>query len=55
MHKLRCNCDRNIPTQFIDKVYKSAIKPAMLYGAERRAVRKKENRELHTSDMRMLR
>ena len=26
-------CDRNIPTQLKDKVYKTAIKPAMVYGA----------------------
>ena len=34
-------CDRNIPTQLKDKVYKTAIKPVMVYGAERWAVRKK--------------
>ena len=25
-------CDRNIPTKLKDKVYKTAIKPAMVYG-----------------------
>ena len=48
-------CDRNIPTKLKDKVYKTAIKPAMVYGAEWRAVRKKEERKLHTTEMRMLR
>ena len=37
-----------------DKVYKTAIKAAMLYGAECWAVRKKEERKLHTTEMRML-
>ena len=47
-------CDRNIPTKLRDKVYKTAIKPAMVYGAECWAVRKKE-RTLHTTEMSMLR
>ena len=46
-------CDRNIPTKLKDEVYKAAIKPAMMYGAEWWAVRKKE-RKLQTIEMRML-
>ena len=45
---------RNIPTKLKDKVYKTAVKPAMVYGAECLAVRKKEERKLHTTEMRML-
>ena len=48
-------CNISIPTKFKDKVYKTAIKPAMVYGAECWAVRKKEKRKLHTTEMRMLR
>ena len=40
-------------TELKDKVYKTAIKPAMVYGAECLAVRKEE-RKLHTTEMRML-
>ena len=47
-------CDRNIPTKLKDKVYKTATKPAMVYGAECWAVRKKEERKLHITEMRML-
>ena len=47
--------DRNIPTKLKDKVYKTAIKPAMVYGAECWAVRKKEERKLLTTEMCMLR
>ena len=40
----RVMCDRNIPTKLKDKVYKTAIKPAMVYGAECWAVRNLERR-----------
>ena len=32
-------CDRNIPTKLKDSVYNTAMKPAMVYGAECWAVR----------------
>ena len=47
-------CDKNIQTQLKYKVCKTAIKPAIVYGAECWAVRKKEERKLHTTEMRML-
>ena len=47
-------CDRKIPTNLKDKVYKTAIKSAMVYGAECWAVRRKEERKLHITEMRML-
>ena len=46
-------CDKNIQTQLKDKVYKTALKPAIVYGAECWAVRKKEGTRLHTTEMRM--
>ena len=48
-------CDRNISTKLKDRVCKTAIKSAMVFGAECLAVRKKEERKLHTTEMRMLR
>ena len=48
-------CRRNIRTKLTDKVYKTAIKPAMVYVAECWPVRKKEERKLHTTEMCMLR
>ena len=36
-------------------MYKAAIQPAMVYGADCWAVRKKNERKLHTTEMRMLR
>ena len=46
--------DSNIPTKLKDKLYRTAIKPAMAYGAELLAVTKEE-RKLHITEMRMLR
>ena len=46
--------DRNIPTQLIDKVYKTAIQPAIAYHCTMWAVRK-EDSKFHTSEMPMFR
>ena len=45
----------DVRQEHADKVYETAIKLAMVYGAECWAVRKKEERKLHTTEMRMLR
>ena len=51
----KLQCDRKIPTKLKDKVCKTATAPAMVYGAEYWAFRKKEERTFHTTGMRMLR
>ena len=48
-------CDKKVPIKLKDKVYKTVIKPTMTYGAERWAVRKKDENRLHVAEMRMLR
>ena len=48
-------CDKKVPIQLKDKVYKTVIKPTMTYGAECWAVRKKDENRLHVAEMRMLR
>ena len=48
-------CDKKVPGKLKDKVYKTVIKPTMTYGAERWAVRKKDENRLHVAEMRMLR
>ena len=48
-------CDQKVPINLKDKVYKTVIKPTMIYGAECWAVRKKDENRLHVAEMRMLR
>ena len=37
------------------KLYKTVVRPAMVYGSECRALRKHEEQRLHTTEMKMLR
>ena len=48
-------CDRKIPKKLKSKIYKSVLRPVMLYGAECWAMRKKEDDLLRRTEMRMLR
>ena len=47
-------CDRHIPLRLKVKFYKTAIRPAMLYGTECWAI-KKHVRKMNVAEMRMLR
>ena len=48
-------CDRKMPVKLKDKVFKTIIRPAMAYGSECWAVKKKDEDNLNSAEMRMLR
>ena len=48
-------CDRRISLRVRGKVYKTVVRPAMMYGAETWAVKKAHEKKLDVAEMRMLR
>ena len=48
-------CDRKMPVELKDTVFKTIIRPAMTYGSECWAVKKKDESKLYSAQMRMLR
>ena len=48
-------CDRRISLRVKGKVYKTVVRPAMMYGAETWAVKKTQEKKLDVAEMRMLR
>ena len=48
-------CDRKMPVKLKDEVFKTMIRPAMTYGSEYWAVKKKYDNKLNSAEMRMLR
>ena len=49
-------CDKNMPIKLKDiKIFKTIVKPAMIYGSECWAVKITDTQKLHTTEMRMLR
>ena len=48
-------CDRKISTRVKGKVYKTVVKPAMMYGAEKWPINKAQGQRLNMAEMRMLR
>ncbi|CAK1595248.1 unnamed protein product [Parnassius mnemosyne] len=48
-------CDSRMPIQLKGKIYKTAVRPAMLYGAECWAAKKIHEKKMHTNEMKMLR
>ena len=48
-------CDMKMPVELKDKVFKTIIRPAMTYGSECWAVKKKDKNKLNSAEMRMLR
>ena len=54
----RCSgvlCDRRMPVKLKGKVYKTAVRPALLYGAETWATTRGQEARLEVNEMRMLR
>ena len=48
-------CDRRISMRVKGKVYKTVVRPAIMYGAETWAVKKAQEKKLDVAEMRMLR
>ncbi|MCI4382159.1 hypothetical protein PGIGA_G00260580 [Pangasianodon gigas] len=48
-------CDRKISARIKGKVYKTVVRPAMLYGLETVALRKRQESELEVAELKMLR
>ena len=48
-------CDRKMPVELKDKVFKTIIRPAMTYGSECWALKKNDENKLNSAEMRMLR
>ena len=48
-------CDRRVPARVKEKVYKVAVRPAMLYGLETVALTKRQEAEMEVAELKMLR
>ena len=48
-------CDRTVPQKLKDKFYRTAIRPAMLYGVECWPTKRRHVQQLSVAEMRMLR
>ena len=48
-------CDRRVPARVKGKVYKVAVRPAMLYGLETVALTKRQEAEMEVAQLKMLR
>ena len=47
--------DKKVPMKLKSKLYKTVVRPAMVYGGECWALHKQEEQRLHTTEMEMLR
>ena len=48
-------CDRRVPARVKGKVYRVAVRPAMLYGLETVALTKRQEAEIEVAELKMLR
>ena len=51
----KCLCDRKLSARLKGKVYKAAVRPAMMYGSETWAMNKVHEKKVDVAQMRMLR
>ena len=47
-------CDRRMKVKIKGKVYKTIVRPAMVYGAQTRAVKKAHEKKMEVAEMKML-
>ena len=47
--------DKKVPVKLKSNMYKTVVRPAMVYGSECWALRKQEEQRLYTTEMKMLR
>ena len=58
MNSKKCSgvlCDKRMPVKLRGKVYRTVVRPAMLYGAETWATTKRQESRIEVNEMRMLR
>ena len=48
-------CDKRVPEKVKGKMYKTIVRPAMLYGMETVAMTKRQERKMEVAEMKMLR
>lgn len=48
-------CDKKVPLEIKGKVYKSVVRPSLLYGSETWSLRKDQEKRIDVNEMRMLR
>ena len=48
-------CDRRMNVKIKGKMYRTVLRPALMYGAETRTLRKAQEKKLEDAEMRMLR
>ena len=47
-------CDRRVPARVKGKVYKVAVRPAMLYGLETVALTKRQEEEMEVAELKIV-
>ena len=48
-------CDKKVPVKLKNKLYKTVIRPTLIYGSECWALHRAEQQRMHTTEMKMLR